>query len=77
MKLSEAHPPIALTARQRAELAKIRVQHPRARVSVPFRQTALPLIRVRLRWPGHRNATVLLAPDGHRLVSASLLGGKP
>lgn len=65
---------LTMTARQRAELAKLRIGHPRAAVTLPFRQRTLPLVRVRMRWPT-RAVTVWLAPDGGRLLSGSSIGG--
>ena len=73
---------VPLTARQRAELARLRVTHPRARVTVMRRasQTHLPLVKVRLTWRRPkgaryaRTATVWLGPDGSRLTSGRGLG---
>jgi hypothetical protein len=73
---------VAMTARQRGELAKLRLGHQRARVTVPARQEQYPLVRVRLKWPDHgssgrpgrrRSLVVWLAPDGRRLLSGELI----
>lgn len=58
---------VPMTAAQRATLAKLRINHPRADVTLLHRQEDLPLVRVKMRW---RKTTFIrwiwIAPDGRR-----------
>lgn len=62
----------AMTAAQRASLAKLRIYHPRATVTLvdPRSQTDLPMVRIKMHW---RKTTltrwIWLAPDGARAKS--------
>jgi hypothetical protein len=55
-----------MTARQRAALACLRVNHPRAEVSVLWHALdRRPLqVKVRMRWPGRYTRIVWLTPSG-------------
>jgi hypothetical protein len=55
-----------MTAAQRGELARLRVHHPRARVTVNAHQPIRPAVRVTMRWTD-RCARLILMPDGRRV----------
>jgi hypothetical protein len=59
---------------QRVELARLRVNHPRATVTVPLRQSDLPVVRLRLRWPW-RTLELWLDVDGRH--AHELMHGRP
>ena len=61
-----------LTSAQLGELSRVRLCHPRARVTVPARQRELPLVRLRLYWPG-RSIELWIDPDGRRVRYAGLV----
>lgn len=59
---------LTVTAAQRGRLARLRVRHPRAQLTIPARQQDRPAVRVRMRWMprGHqrRSLTIWIRPDG-------------
>jgi hypothetical protein len=64
---------VPMTARQRAVLARLRVNHPRATVSVLSRQSDRPLVQVKMRWAGTSvSRWFWLTPDGERISSREL-----
>jgi hypothetical protein len=82
MPMSELDPSriTPMTAAQRASLARLRVRHPRADVTVghPYHQPDLPYVRIKMRWA--RTSIVRwfwLAPDGSRLARQHGNAGKP
>ncbi len=56
---------ISMTVAQRCRLARLRVSHPRARVTLinRNRQHLRPTLRVRMRW-SQRGRTIWIRPDG-------------
>jgi len=61
---------ITVTAGQRAQIARLRINHPRAKVTLPSRQRHRPIVRVRMYWPpvgqDHRWVCIWIHPDGRR-----------
>jgi hypothetical protein len=64
-----------LTVPQRAQLSRLRLYNPRARVTVPARQLEPPLVRLRLRWPDRPTVELWLDPWGRRV--RQLTHGRP
>lgn len=57
---------IAMTARQRGSLARLRINHPRATVAVSHItcQKRRPEVRLRMSWPRYYSRVVWVKPDG-------------